>query len=279
MATRPEQVIVAYNRRDAQIRDRTVRALRLMWQSAGSWRTGDVDRLVARIVPAVEGAKRAVAGNTAAYAQAMARVQDDRDIPMALMPDQELRQVRGVDPEVVYRRPATQMYTALAGGASFPDALRQGVNRLASIVTTDLQLAKTHQERRSWQRGGYRYTIRTLTGRENCALCVIASTQRYTVEKLRPIHPGCDCGSRQISARHDPGQVIDQGLLDSVHDQIETHLERPSDRGARDLGIGKTDSRGEEISDYTELVVVREHGEIGPLLTWRDQKFTSKDDI
>lgn len=250
----------------------------MMWLSAGSWRTPDVDRLVSRIVPVVEGAKRTVAGNTAAYAQAMSSVVDGRDVPMVMMSDAELRRLRGIDPEDVYRRPATQMYTALAGGAAFPDALDQGVNRLLSIALTDLQLAKTHQSRQSFGRGGYQYTIRTLTGRENCALCVIASTQRYTIADLQPIHPGCDCGTRQISARHDPGQVIDPDLLESIHDEVATHVGH-SDAGARNLGRGKTDSQGRSISDYTDLIVTREHGEIGPVLTWRDQNFTSKADI
>lgn len=54
-----------------------------------------------------------------------------------------------------------------------------------------------------------------LTG--NCALCVVVSTQRYWIEDLMPIHPGCDCSVRRCNRGMERQQVIDQDLLDRAH--------------------------------------------------------------
>ena len=61
-------------------------------------------------------------------------------------------------------------------------------------------------------------------------------------------------------------------LLELTHSTIEQKL-GGSDRGARDLGMDNP------VSDYLDLIVTREHGEFGPTLTWRDEKFTSKAQI
>jgi hypothetical protein len=76
-----------------------------------------------------------------------------------------------------------------------------------------------------------------------------------------------------------PGTILDPDLLERTHALIDQKLGGPSDRGARDLGIEKTSSAGKPLSDYTDLVVVNEHGELGPTLAWRSDKFTSAADI
>src|SRR5690606_35578247 len=114
---------------------------------------------------------------------------------------------------------------------------------------------------------------------ENCALCVIASTQRYWLADLMPIHPGCDCGVDTLPADWNPDQqIIDSDLLESTHAIIDAKLGY-TDRNAGDLLVGKTDSEGRPLSDFPQLIVTRTHGEYGPTLAWRDEKFTSKADI
>jgi hypothetical protein len=156
-----------------------------------------------------------------------------------------------------------------------------GAARASSIAETDIQLASREAGRR--QRLGNSNIVgykRVLTGSENCALCAIASTQRYRVNDLKPIHPGCDCGEEPIYGDFDPGQVIDQTGLNSIHEALEAQL-GVSDREARAAGIGKfVQYDGEQrLADFTEIIAVREHGEYGPTLTWRDQKFTGPSDI
>ena len=109
----------------------------------------------------------------------------------------------------------------LSQGKNLQSSLEAGSRRLTTITQTDMQLAKTHTGREA--RGnnqnivGY---VRVLTGRENCALCFIASTQRYRRGDLLPIHPACDCTEAPLYGDTDPGQVIDEVLLEATHEAV-----------------------------------------------------------
>lgn len=253
----PEQVIRGYNDAVHRVRQAVLTYATSAWTSTGSWRDSDVDRLVNLILPRVQAGQLQTARLTSAYVASLAKYVDGKTVRSVPVVANEILLARGVDQSVVYRRPAVEMYTALSKGSSLTQAVAQGVERLSSIIATDMQLSVTHQERRSYKSAGYTYTVRTLTGRESCALCIIASTQRYHVENLRPIHASCDCGSRQISAKYDPGQVLDDDLLNQTYDLLGSKYAK--------------DSSGSNLID---LIAVREHGELGPVLTWADQHFT-----
>ena len=251
------------------VRERVLTYAMTVWDGLGDWRDDDIARFVAAVAPQVEAGKLTIARATDAY---MAALLDDDPAGVA-----DLSQIRGGIPSSeVYRRPAVSMRTELAGGSSFTDALDAGRRRLQSLVSTDLQLAHTHQARHSMtvpgsrrrrrrDRGEVEAFRRVPTGRENCALCLIASTQRYWVRDLMPIHPGCDCGAEPLGAGQHTDQVIDADLLEAVHAQVEGL-------------VGVADRSGREV-DYRQLIVTREHGEIGPIIGWRGQKFTTAAEI
>ncbi|MGC5411127.1 hypothetical protein ACPXCX_46730, partial [Streptomyces sp. DT225] len=174
-------------------------------------------------------------------------------------------ELRGVPPSEVYRRPFVQMWTALSRGHDLVDAIDQGRTRLLSITETDLQLARTHAARASMERGRVQFFRRRLSSGKNCALCTIASTQRYRVESLMPIHPGCHCKPEPLPGNQDPGQVIDEQLLREAHAAVAK-------------GVGQSDAGGRS-PDYRDVIITREHGEYGPLLAVRRQNFTGPDDI
>ena len=198
MAT-PDQIILGYNNAVRGVRSRVEAYAKFAWLSAGSWRDSDVDRLVALIVPKVRAGQVKTAQLTAAYLAALQSTRAGAVVAAVPVARELVTAARGVPSEVVYRRPAATMYSALAKGATLSVAVDQGVNRLMSIVGTDHQLAKREQSRTSARAGGFKYMIRTLTGRENCAMCAIASTQRYRVQDLQPIHPGCVPGDSVLS--------------------------------------------------------------------------------
>lgn len=260
----PERVIRGYNDAVYQVRQVVLNYATSVWGSSGSWRDADVDRLVNLILPRVQAGQLQTARLTSAYVAALAKYVDGRAVRAVPVVANEILLARGVDQSVVYRRPAVEMYTALSNGSTLTQSVKQGVSRLSSLVATDMQLSVTHQERKSYQGAGYEFTVRTLTGRESCALCTIASTQRYHVKNLRPIHPGCDCGSRQVSSKFQPSQVLDSSLLADVYSAVNSSV-------AVTPGLS-----GKELS---ELVVVREHGELGPVLSWADQHFTDAHDL
>lgn len=265
----------AYMAQVAAIRDRVLAYAVAMWGSATSLRDADVERLVARIVPVVQGGQIQVAGLTNAYVGQLAKLEGVSAV-VAPVDRSSIVEYRGVPADEVYRRPAVATYTALRDGKPFSVARDEGLGRLKSLVTTDVQQARNRQARAAYSGTGFDYTVRTLSGSENCALCVIASTQRYHAAGLMPIHPGCDCGERGVRSGRDPGQVIDQRLLDLTHEQVNAKL--ASGAPSPDLGK-KLTSAGKPISDLTDMIATREHGELGATLTWRQDHFTGPDDI
>ena len=249
----------AYETQAHAIRQRLVRFGLAYWGAMPDYRDTAVEAMIAAIVPRVIAGQLRTAELTRAY---LARCADELGWEAALPPvdADEATGARGVPPEVVYRRPAVDVYTALKNGKPLDQAVSEGATRLEQLIGGDMQLAKTRQARASM--GAYpaqgSYYRRVLTGRESCGLCVIASTQRYHKADLLPIHPGCDCNVQPLPAALADSQVIDPERLEQVHAIAEERL-GASDRGGRD-------------PDYMRLLRVEHHGEYGPTLTWAEPK-------
>lgn len=174
-------------------------------------------------------------------------------VPASLVTGAAVR--RGTPPEVVYARPLIQTRSLLANGVSINEALQAGRVRALSLAATDTQSARIYAAQAVMEGEprvqGYR---RNLTGGHSCGLCVVASTRRYRKEELLPRHPGCDCGVLPIVAHHDPGQVINRPLLDSLHANVAATF-------GPDAVTLSADSDA-----YRELVSIYDHGEYGPTL-------------
>lgn len=234
----------------------------LLAYSGAAWASADLsdgglERLVALMVPAVQSAQLSAATLTSVYFADKLR-QDPLPVSDAVTKG------RGVPPETVYARPIVTARTELSRGASVDKALAAGKRRLENIAGTDLQMAKVRQSRQSLS-GGPQFYRRVPTGAENCALCLIAATQRYRVKNLMPIHPGCDCDVDIIPAGMDLNHVIDPEALAATHERVEE--------------FGEIADSGGRASDYRKLIVDYEHGEVGPVLGWHDQKYTTAADL
>ncbi len=272
-----------YNRLNSRFVRGAGRVAGNVFRQLGSWRDEDIARYLQIVGPQIDGLKLQAANLQAAYYQQVALANGEQFTPVETRPrDLDESTLRnGPDAQEVYRRPFVEAWTALAGNELLRTAVERGASRAASLAETDIQLASREAGRRVRSGNnnivGYR---RVLTGAENCALCAIASTQRYTRGELKPIHPGCDCGEEPIYGDFDPSQVIDLEGLESVHQALQTQLD-VSDRNARSAQIGKFVQYEDEerLADFTEIIVTREHGEYGPTLTWRDQAFTGPDDF
>ncbi|MFB8071139.1 hypothetical protein [Streptomyces californicus] len=237
------------------------------WADLGSWREGDVRRFQRTALPALLAGQRRVASLTASYLEQLYKEVDGNgtrvDLDFGTVTG---RALRDVDPEEIYQRPFKEVWTALGNDVSFDEALTRGTRRLETIAKTDLQLARTHTVREVGDdMPRFSYTVRELQGEYDCALCMIASTQRYHKRDLAPIHPGCDCLVKLVTADEDPGQVIDEERLERIHELVEEALGK-SDRGGRAV-------------DYRKIIIANEHGEIGPVLGFAGQRFTGPDDI
>jgi hypothetical protein len=238
-----------------------------VFSNLGSWRDEDFERFFELASKTLSGAALQAARLQVAFYQQMASLRGETFvIPQLLSADFTTQVLRnGVSPREVYRRPFVDLYRALSEGRTMTEAIQLGANRISSIASTDVQLARRNagfgvRDRNSRIVG----FARTLTGAENCALCYVASTQRYTRGDLLPIHPGCDCGEMPIYGNQDPGQVIDELRLEATHEAIQDRF-GVSDRAARAI-------------DYRQIAI-REHGELGPVLTVAEQNFTGPSDV
>lgn len=253
----------AYDSQVHAIRQQITAFGQAYWDSLPHYRASAVEDMIQAITPRVTAGQLRIADLTRAYLAQCARELGWKVVLPPIDQD-EIRSARGVDPRVVYRRPAVDVYTALAAGKPLPQAAAEGRLRLTQLIGGDMQLAKVHASRQSMR--GYpeegQFYRRVLTGRENCALCVVASTQRYYRGDLLPIHPGCDCGVQPLPPGLAVNQVIDEDLLEQVH-QITADRLGVSDRGGR-------------TPDYRKLLTVSEHGEYGPTLSWAQPKAKPK---
>lgn len=253
----------AYDSQVHAIRQQITAFGQAYWDSLPHYRASAVEDMIQAITPRVTAGQLRIADLTRAYLAQCARELGWKVVLPPIDQD-EIRGARGVDPRVVYRRPAVDVYTALAAGKPLPQAAAEGRLRLTQLIGGDMQLAKVHASRQSMR--GYpeegQFYRRVLTGRENCALCVVASTQRYYRGDLLPIHPGCDCDVQPLPPGLAVNQVIDGGLLEQVH-QITADRLGVSDRGGR-------------TPDYRKLLTVSEHGEYGPTLSWAQPKAKPK---
>lgn len=246
------------------LRQRLLAFVASVFGSLGSYRDADADAFVDQVLPVVLGAQQQMGALTDAYlSQMLGDMFGGSSAPRGV----ELAPaLRGTPPEEVYRRPFVTAWTALSQGKSMTVAVGEGSDRLASILGTDMQLARTHATQQVLGRDGrVQFYRRVLRGSYNCAMCVIASTQRYRKERLMPIHPGCDCGVRPLPGRGDPGQVIAPDLLEAAHDAVAK-------------GTGQAD-RGGRLPDYRDVIIERQHGEIGTLMALRRHDFTGPKDI
>ena len=253
----------AYDSQVHAIRQQITAFGQAYWDSLPHYRASAVEDMIQAITPRVTAGQLRIADLTRAYLAQCARELGWKVVLPSIDQD-EIRGARGVDPRIVYRRPAVDVYTALAAGKPLPQAAAEGRLRLTQLIGGDMQLAKVHASRQSMR--GYpeegQFYRRVLTGRENCALCVVASTQRYYRGDLLPIHPGCDCDVQPLPPGLAVNQVIDEDLLEQVH-QITADRLGVSDRGGR-------------TPDYRKLLTVSEHGEYGPTLSWAQPKAKPK---
>ena len=266
MATQRE-LLDAYN----SLSSRLVRGLGVRvagaFSNLGSWRDADFERFTKMIEPTLTGGRLQAARLQIAFYQQMAKARGEAfAAPRISSSDLTVPKLRnGVAAQEVYRRPFNDVYYALSQKKDMTQAISAGANRISSIVSTDMQLARRNAGFSSrTANGNIVGYARTLTGSENCALCYTASTQRYNVKDLMPIHPGCDCGEMPIYGDQDPGQVIDEIRLEATHESV-----------AKRFGVS---DRSAESIDYRKIAI-REHGELGPVLTVAGQHFKTLADF
>jgi hypothetical protein len=244
----------------ATLRASLVSQLLGIWFSIVEYSAESLDLFLEVVIPIILAGRDTSADVTLAYLSDVLELQGatvSRELPRR--PDLDIR--NGMSIEEVYSRPHHQLWTDLSKGKPFDLARDHAANRLRQLIETDIQLSHTHSSRSLFaERNDVVGFRRVPAGDYTCALCLIASTQRYRKMDLMPIHPGCDCRVAPIVSDEPVAQVLDRDLLESIHSAVEDMF-------------GFSDRSGREI-DYRKLVVVKNHGEIGPVLTKLGNHFT-----
>jgi hypothetical protein len=161
----------------------------------------------------------------------------------------------------VYGRAFKPIWQGLGNGLPLSTSVDYGVERLLSMFDVDIERVIDHV---SVERFANEHKIvgykRVLTGVHNCALCILASTQLYHKSELKGIHPHCKCKVLPVLSFEDISKTLRQDLIEQVHASIKERY-------------GSFDPSGRSI-DYRKILMVRQHGEIGPMLTFRNHHFT-----
>lgn len=274
MPAPPEQVVRTYHDSLLNIRARAGLTVGTLWDRLAGL---DEESLRAFAAAAALSSTAAQQQTVALFDAYLAVMLGGR--PVGLSPGRVLEQVRnGVPAAEVYARPVVTARAAVSEGRPVVDALRAGRARAVSAAETDVVLAQRQamvDEAVASRVAGWR---RTLTGR-SCALCATASTQRYRTSELMPIHSHCDCGVAPIVGDSDPGHIINRDIFADLKANGGSQYWKnrsiavDEDGTIRHRRVVKVDGERREVLGDPLNVAVREHGELGPVLTDRAHDF------
>ncbi|HET8616505.1 MAG TPA: hypothetical protein VFL94_13345 [Actinomycetales bacterium] len=240
----------------AHLEDQLTAAARHAWLSFEGWYDA---QLVAELAAELSGlsghAQDLLIGAAQQYVGSVVGVLRGRrvEIPPVTVPP-----IRGgVDPQIVYSRPAEVYRMAVATGSGERDAVEKAVVRAETLGATDLMLAgrgAQHEQMKALKVTRYRRVLRPeLSKHGSCGLCIAASSRIYTIGNLLPIHGGtCNCETVAIDGANDPGHTLNQDDLDRLYA-----------------------AAGSTAADDLKRVraVVHEHGELGPVLAREGHEF------
>jgi hypothetical protein len=265
----------------AELRRQTVDTARAMFYGMAQYRDADAVEFVSRFLPVLRAGQRTMAQLVAAYlaysaAESLPVSTTNRPGALILppgIPDADVLDRDGVDMWEVYQRPFRTVWTVLSEDRPMTDAVEAGGVRVAEMTEMDLQQAESKAFRSGMERLPEqvrpRYWRRVLEGPESCAMCVLASTQRYSRGDLKAVHPGCDCKVEPIyPGEGDPFAARDDELVRRAH------------AAAAEL-TGGADAGGRRV-DYRTITtsITARHGEHeAPLLVRPLDRFTDPGDL
>lgn len=252
----------------------TVSTMLAVWLGLGAWRDSDVPDFLSEALPILRGGQATMAGVVGEFLGTLAAATVATTLAPLLIPAALVTDLRPVPTGEVYTRPFRTVWTALSRGQGITRAVQLGAERLAKVAEMDMQASYAQANRLGMERlpagAQPEYWRRRLYGAENCAMCVIAATNRYRRGDLNPIHPGCDCYVEPVFS----------GGEDPLTPEREAALLRRAQAAASEL-TGVTDLGGRKV-DFRAITtnITAEHGEhAAPLLVRPLDRFTGPENI
>lgn len=167
-------VVDQYRNATDAVRSTLVNFTSASWVELGSWRDPDVAGYIDSVVPMVRGAQYQTAALYDAFLAEYETALTGALVRPVGVPTRILTGLRsGTDLATVYRRPAVDTYRALSKGLDLVTAVDRGRQRVESLASTDMQLAKRASAQYVLERKdtvvGY---SRVLEGAQSCGLCI-----------------------------------------------------------------------------------------------------------
>lgn len=205
------------------------------------------------------------AGLAAEYVAVVSSLVTGDALPTPVLALPALR--NGADMEQVFTRPAKLYRRLRSQGLDETTAFQRAMSYAGGISRMNMTLAQREAYQQSFQRleqqagiTGYRRVVHPeLAKTGSCGLCIVASDQKYHTAQLMPIHDDCNCTVLPIVGTLDPGTGLNNLSLGDYY----------AAAGDSTFGADLKKTR----------YVVNEHGEYGPVLSVKGQKFTGPEDL
>lgn len=225
----------------ARIRTNLVATVERIWDALPGYDREDISTWLRLLLPVLLAHQRQASLGTQAYIARLTQQQ-----ALGLDPDPIIAAIRGgVTPQEVYERPFVTLWSGLKEGRPFEEANATALERATSTAQTDAQLAMTHTLRAAGEADDLIVGFQRVPDATACDFCRICAGQRYKTHQLMPLHNRCGCG-------------VD--IITTANRHLFTR------------GNPKNDLR---ITEGDLTVAIREHGELGPVLTDAADAFTA----
>jgi hypothetical protein len=261
----PTQRVLALVDRQAATRERLsgnlLALLARLWAALTTGQRYDdaqVAAFAAQAAALSKGARTAASGAQEAYLRqilALLDTQPGRGLKVSI-PDAP----RGVDPVVQYTRPVEEFRRLRVSGLDEFEANERALRRLQLIGDTDVSLAVRDTSAQVLAAAdkvtGWRRVVHPeLSKGGTCGLCIVASDRLYHRGDLMPLHARCNCAVVPVvKGKADPGAALNADSLKALYQ-----------------AAGSTKAADLAKTRY----VVRQHGELGPVLTVEGEHFRS----
>lgn len=246
----------------AAVTERTQAAATGLWSGFTGWyEPAAVTAVAAQAAELSLVGQEAVSGAMAEYiGQVVAYLRGTAGIVVPRITAPTIR--NGADLTAVHARTADTYRMTYAVTEDVTESIEKAFARELEMLEADLSLAARDAQDEAMTRldvTTYSRVLRPeLSQSGPCGLCVAASTQIYTVGDLLPIHGRCKCKTVPRVGSLDPGRAMNGVDLKALYS-----------------AAGSTSAADLKRVRYE----VNEHGELGPVLTVKGQKFTGPEDL
>lgn len=209
----------------ARLRALVERAVAAVWASLPSYDDENVDQWLTTVVPLVLAAQRQSVSLTEAYI-----VRYLTRPPLGVNPDELIGAgVRaGVGPDVVYHRSFVTVWTALADGTAWEQAVGSGLARARSTAAMDVQLSMRATADAVQRADDGIYGYRRVADGDACAYCRMINGAFVKSAGAFPLHNRCGCGLEPLTSPHPLAARLPDGVAVHEHGELGPVITDPA---------------------------------------------------